>query len=365
MDGHRDVRLVGGPGDGGADILSAEPSGRLVAVQCKRQMAPVPVGVVRQLNGTLAHEHSGRAGLLVTTARLTRPAAALAASTGITVVDRDGLARWMGQARAAIDQEGARQSAGDVVADRLQHQPGSNWYWPDDYELRSELGDLAAYRRLSKGRLRMVLEAIEDYSRGWRGQATGLGGERVARNTFAIEHIMPQRWHAHWPLPGGQAAADRDALIDTIGNLTLLNGRLNSKVSNGPWSGPGGKRVGLEEHDVFMMNRQLLAGTEGGWDDEQIRDRTEHLIDVITKVWPAPEGHKSRMPPIERRPKRKVELADVVAAGLLEEGATLYARRGRHADVTATVLPDGRRTCRSRHSSGRHRWRLAHASSTV
>jgi restriction system protein len=102
-DGHQDVRLVGGPGDGGADILCTEPSGRRLVIQCKRQLAPVPVGVVRQLNGTLAHEHPGRAGMLITTATLTRPAAGLAASAGITVIDRDGLARWMGDARRSID----------------------------------------------------------------------------------------------------------------------------------------------------------------------------------------------------------------------------------------------------------------------
>lgn len=105
MDGHHDVQLVGGPGDGGADILSAEPSGRRVAVQCKRQMAPIPVGIIRQLNGTLAHEHAGRHGVLVTTTTLTRPAAELAAQAGITVVDRDGLARWMSQARRLIGQQ--------------------------------------------------------------------------------------------------------------------------------------------------------------------------------------------------------------------------------------------------------------------
>jgi hypothetical protein len=65
-------------------------------------MAPVPVGVVRQLNGTLAHEHPGRAGVLVTTAALTRPAAELVARTGITVVDRDALATWMSRARQAL-----------------------------------------------------------------------------------------------------------------------------------------------------------------------------------------------------------------------------------------------------------------------
>ena len=242
-----------------------------------------------------------------------------------------------------IDQvrKSGRQRAGDVIEDHLQHQPGTNWYWPDNNELRAELLSLAAYRRLSRARLRMVLEAIEDYERGWRGLATGLGGERVARGKYAIEHIMPRRWVIHWALPVGQTAADRDPLIDTIGNLTLLTGRLNSKVSNGPWAGPGGKRAALHGHDVLMLNRQLLDQAKDGWGDDHIRARTEQLVDVITKVWPVPEGHKSRTERIERRPARKVELADVMAAGLLEEGITLYARRRRVAGRTATVLPDG------------------------
>jgi restriction system protein len=105
MDGHRGVQLVGGPGDGGADILSVEASGRPVAVQCKRQMAPIAVGVVRQLNGTLSHEHPGRAGVLVTTALLTGPAAELAARAGLTVVDRNGLARWMAATRQVIERQ--------------------------------------------------------------------------------------------------------------------------------------------------------------------------------------------------------------------------------------------------------------------
>lgn len=53
---------------------------------------------------------------------------------------------------------------------------------------------LVAYRRLSRARLRMVLEGIEDHERGYRGPAIGLGGERVTRGTYAIEHVMPRQW---------------------------------------------------------------------------------------------------------------------------------------------------------------------------
>ena len=67
-------------------------------------------------------------------------------------------------------------------------------YWPDDDEVRDELQGLLAYRRLGRGRLRMVLEAIEDHRRGWRDGKEGLGGERVARGKHAIEHVMPRKW---------------------------------------------------------------------------------------------------------------------------------------------------------------------------
>lgn len=201
--------------------------------------------------------------------------------------------------------------------------------------MRAELRTVAIYRRLSRARLRMVLEAIEDHERCWRGPATGLGGERVARAAYVIEHVMPRRWQTHWALPGDWTAADRDPLIDALGNLTLLTGRLNSKVSNGPWSGPDGKRAAFHEHDVLMLNRRLLDQAQDSWDNEAIRARTERLTDVIIDVWPVPEGHTSRTERIEQRPSRRVGLADLIAAGLLEEGATPHARRRRVAERTA------------------------------
>jgi hypothetical protein len=88
-----------------------------------------------------------------------------------------------------------------------------------------------------------------------------------------------------------------------------------------------------------MLDRQLLEQATDGWDDEHIWARTEQLIDVITEIWPVPEGHQSRTERIERRPTREVELADLMAAGLLEEGATLYARRrGLNRPLTVCEL---------------------------
>jgi hypothetical protein len=234
-----------------------------------------------------------------------------------------------------------RRVAGDAIESYLLDHPGANLYWPDNDEVRDQLSSLAAYRRLSRARLRMVLEALEDYERGWYGSKIGLGGERVARGQYVIEHVLPRKWQPHWPLPVDQTAAGRDAIVDTLGNLTLLTNRLNSKISNAAWAGRDRKREALQGHDVLMLNRRLLEQAQDQWSDELIRKRTNRLIDAIIEVWPVPEGYKVRTERAERRPARKVELADVLGAGLIEEGATLYARGRRAAGRTATVLSDG------------------------
>lgn len=234
-----------------------------------------------------------------------------------------------------------RERAGDLIEDSLRTQPGTNWYWPDDDEVRRDLKDLAAYRRLSRSRLRMVLEAVEDHQRGWRSGVAGLGGERVARGKYAIEHVMPRKWQVHWELPEGWTAAERDALIDTIGNLTLLTGKLNSKVSNGPWAGTNGKQLAVEAHDVLMLNRDLLQQGKDGWNDATIQERGDRLTNSILEVWPVPAGHKSGSGQSAKKRRKKILIADLINAGLLEEGAIIYARRHRVADRVATVLADG------------------------
>ena len=102
----------------------------------------------------------------------------------------------------ALVRESDRDAAGDVIEAYLASQTSASRYWPDDSEIREELGSLLAYRRLRRGRLRMVLEAVEDHLRGWREGEAAIGDERVVRGKLAIEHVMPRKWIANWPLEG-------------------------------------------------------------------------------------------------------------------------------------------------------------------
>jgi Protein of unknown function DUF262/Protein of unknown function (DUF1524)/Restriction Enzyme Adenine Methylase Associated len=241
----------------------------------------------------------------------------------------------------ALVRKSDREIAGDVIEAYLARQSSASRYWPDDKEIQQELNQLLAYRRLGRGRLRMVLEAIEDYLRGWKDGQQGLGDERVARGKFAIEHIMPRKWHTHWPLQGNSREEDWDSIIHTIGNLTLLTKKLNSKQSNGPWLGIGGKREGLNAHDVLLLNRDIVKWNDGKWTDEAIRDRTQELAKMITQIWAVPLNHRSGFSPEKAGHRKKVDLSDLIAGGVLEAGMSLFPRRKKYSHKVAVLLPDG------------------------
>src|SRR5207248_1147705 len=114
----------------------------------------------------------------------------------------------------------------------------------------------------------------------------GLGGERVARGKYHIEHVMPRKWQGAWPLPAGVTELDRDRLVHTFGNLTLLTGKLNSKVSNSAWPT---KSAALQEHDVLKLNSDLLAAAGDTWTEAKVRARTESMIDAVLAIWRVPE----------------------------------------------------------------------------
>ena len=185
-----------------------------------------------------------------------------------------------------------RQSRSDIIDQSirayLMSQTTEAKYWPDDDEVKKELAVMPVYRKISRARLRMILEAIEDDMRGYHPGGDEAAGMRVPRGTFWIEHIMPQRWEASWAAPDEWALQDRPRIIHTLGNLTILTAKLNGAVSNGPWSGEKGKEVALKRNDVLLLNRDLGLFAQNGWTDQAIGRRTLYLIERILRIWPVP-----------------------------------------------------------------------------
>ena len=231
-----------------------------------------------------------------------------------------------------------RAHAGTMLEKFFSDQSSMSSYWPDDVELKNQMSERQIYKNLYRSRIRMILEAIEDHSRGWIGNATSKSGVRVKRSSYAIEHIMPQGWRANWPLDN-QTEDEREALIHTIGNLTLLTGKLNGSVSNRPWTT---KTEELKKHDVMLINRQLLEIGSKGWNEDLIRDRTTSLVEMMSQIWSIPEGHKSSVVKESAEKQLKVEVIDLISAGLVSAGQTLYPRQPSAAGQIAQIMDDGR-----------------------
>ncbi|MEE4546447.1 restriction endonuclease [Streptomyces sp. V4-01] len=95
-DGCTDVRVVGGSGDLGADVIATTPTGRRMVVQCKRYAPGRRVGSpdVQRVGGTYAVVHGAELALVVTTAAFTPAAEEYARAAGIRLVDGEELAAW-------------------------------------------------------------------------------------------------------------------------------------------------------------------------------------------------------------------------------------------------------------------------------
>ena len=181
-----------------------------------------------------------------------------------------------------------RENVDRVFISYLTEQTARTGLWPSDDEMREAFVTAPLYRYLTRGRLGMVLEGIEEKLR------TNKSESRRVPDKLPIEHVMPQSWFAHWPLPDDgdigdneDAVARRERAIHTIGNLTLVNGRLNSSLSNAPWDR---KRETLADHSVLFLNKQLVNDGPDTWDEAAIERRAERLHALAVEVWPHSSG---------------------------------------------------------------------------
>ena len=123
--------------------------------------------------------------------------------------------------------------------------------WPRDEEVKQAV----LSRHLPQYAQRLVLSAIE------QRLITNRAGIADLVPNVQIEHIMPRGWQPEsWPLPDSAepalAMAKREQVIETLGNLTLLSGRLNSSISNASWNI---KRSAIQESDNLFLNRRFAG----------------------------------------------------------------------------------------------------------
>jgi hypothetical protein len=175
--------------------------------------------------------------------------------------------------------------------------------FPSDEEFKTAVVTEKIYRQGWERRTRVILEALELALRTTKDDVITIQGG------FTVEHVMPAKWAKHWPLPGGKIAPsqdfytalvtfkmsdaeakeirDREGVIDTIGNLTLVTQPLNSAISHGPFID---KRVELGR-SALILNREVVK--QQVWSEFQIGERGLPLAEEAAKLWRRPDGHKS------------------------------------------------------------------------
>ena len=174
-----------------------------------------------------------------------------------------------------------------ILVSFLAGQTAPASLWPHDPELLGKFITAPLYQWLTRTRLRMVLEGIEEELR------TEMAEEKEAPRSLQIEHILPQAWNAkNWPLPeqddGEAAFKRRERAIHTIGNLTLVTGKLNKELSNASWDN---KRKALDRHSVLVLNRHLVnTGDRQVWDADTIEERAKWLYGKAVRIWPSPDA---------------------------------------------------------------------------
>ena len=185
-----------------------------------------------------------------------------------------------------LEKAGAER-AGDTIVQYLGDQGSNVGLWPNDQQIEDAFMTLPLYRLLTRGRLRILLEGIEEDLRTDKAES-----DSVPRN-LTIEHIMPQQWQENWGLQQVHSPLDvesefeaterRNSLIHSIGNLTLVNQPLNSSLSNAPWEE---KRETLNGHATLFLNKDLWTNAPEVWDEAAIAERAKRLSRAAARVWP-------------------------------------------------------------------------------
>lgn len=182
----------------------------------------------------------------------------------------------------------------DAVIGSLQHGALD---WPSDNQVRQAFMTRPFYSAVAQYRIRTLLRAIDEQL---RSEDSHEPPASIAFDGLQIEHVLPRKWRAHWPLRDAdgnpldpdagdpvsvQLVSRREQALDRLGNLTLVTQAFNLDVSNLGWSA---KQPEFAKQAALVINKGIAAAQE--WSETEIDARGAFLADVATRVWPGPEA---------------------------------------------------------------------------
>ena len=181
----------------------------------------------------------------------------------------------------------------DRVAFRrlLSNLQGSSRRWPTDVEFGTAWNKNRVYDTLGARRVALVLEALD------LQMETSKQEKIHIESMLTVEHIMPQNWNEQkWPFEEmknteeehQEQIAQRNDVLQTFGNLTLLTQPLNSSVGNNSFSQ---KRQGIAGQSKLRLNTYFQTFSNAdAWNEEAIKTRGDILLQIALQIWPGPDG---------------------------------------------------------------------------
>jgi uncharacterized protein with ParB-like and HNH nuclease domain len=177
---------------------------------------------------------------------------------------------------------------------QLIDQTGESAEWPSNDAFREAWRSKHVYQTLNNPKIVHIFKRLNKAYMGNKSEEIAVSG------TLSVEHIIPQSWIEHWPLPCGNSGltsqelwgADpndsraintrkRNALVQTFGNLTVLTQALNSAASNSPWVE---KKSEILRHSLLPINQQLQDWDV--WDETAIIQRGDAIFEHALNLWP-------------------------------------------------------------------------------
>lgn len=132
-------------------------------------------------------------------------------------------------------------------------------------------------------RIRTILYLMESRLRDNPMYTTQL----LKYSAYTLEHLMPQKWWVNWPLPEGGSQDERNHLVKTLGNCTIITQSLNSTISNDQWSvkldGKNGKG-GLRMYASGLLTLDGVL-TLNEWNETTIQERSRKLAELACSKW--------------------------------------------------------------------------------
>jgi uncharacterized protein with ParB-like and HNH nuclease domain len=173
------------------------------------------------------------------------------------------------------------------VVEFLLAETAESSRFPEDSEFKAAWLEKPIYEAITRPRLKMILLALDSALHVDKTEPYTLKGG------LTVEHFLPQHWQTNWKLDVfvGETPEQFDArknqrniLLHSMGNLTLLTKSLNPAVSNGRFKA---KRTEILKHSAINLNRFLQDLDD--WDEEAIIERGKTLFKVASKIWKYPK----------------------------------------------------------------------------